>query len=165
MASDQDFQQAVTFVLNQEGGYVDNPRDPGGETNFGISKREYPWLDIPNLTREDAVRIYYADYWRKSGADQLPMPLALVVLDTAVNLGVGKAKEFLADSGGNVQAYLALREARYRELAQSPRYANFLNGWLARLGHLASAISAPAAGIGLAALAGLYLLARRAGWV
>lgn len=57
-----DINQAIAKVLNHEGGYADNPNDPGGETNFGISKRAYPDLDIKNLTREKAMAIYQRDY-------------------------------------------------------------------------------------------------------
>lgn len=163
MATDRDFRTAVAFVLQQEGGYVNDPRDPGGETKYGISKRQYPYLDILALTPAEAVEIYRTDYWQASGADQLDMPLAQVVLDTAVNMGVPKAKEFLADSGGKVAVYIGLRYARYEELAKmSPRYARFLDGWLARLRILAGAVSQPATtGAVLALLLlGLYVTRR-----
>ncbi len=45
-------------VFPHEGGYTNDPRDPGGETNWGISKRAYPNLDIKNLAMEEAKRIY-----------------------------------------------------------------------------------------------------------
>lgn len=57
------FEPAVEVVLKHEGGYVNDPHDPGGETNYGISKRVYPSQDIANLTREDAAAIYKRDYW------------------------------------------------------------------------------------------------------
>jgi hypothetical protein len=49
------FDEAVKMVLKHEGGYVNHPSDPGGETNFGISKRAYPEVDIANLTEEEAA--------------------------------------------------------------------------------------------------------------
>ena len=52
------FETAIAFVLNEEGGYSNDPRDPGGETNFGISKRAHPQVDIKNLTLEEAESIY-----------------------------------------------------------------------------------------------------------
>jgi lysozyme family protein len=55
------FLEAVAHLLHDEGGYVDNPADPGGETNFGISKQSYPDVDIKNLTAEQATEIYYRD--------------------------------------------------------------------------------------------------------
>lgn len=57
------FDQAIEVVLKHEGGYVNHPKDPGGETKFGISKRTYPETDIKNLTRETAKRIYFEDWW------------------------------------------------------------------------------------------------------
>ena len=133
-----DFQQSVAFVLQQEGGYVNNPADPGGETKYGISKRAYPQLDIASLTREQATQIYYTDYWLPSGADSLPQPLALVVFDTAVNLGVSRARELYLESNGDLDSYLALRQSYYETLAsQKPALQQFLGGWTARLQSLA----------------------------
>lgn len=59
------FKQAVKVLLEIEGGYSNNPYDLGGETNFGISKRQYPHIDIKNLTSSKASDIYYTDYWLK----------------------------------------------------------------------------------------------------
>jgi len=56
------FERCIAFVLRHEGGYVNDPRDPGGETKYGISKRAYPGLDIKNLTEEQAKEIYRQDY-------------------------------------------------------------------------------------------------------
>lgn len=58
------FETAMDFVLANEGGYVNDPSDRGGETRYGISKRSYPSLDIQNLTRDQAIGIYKRDYWR-----------------------------------------------------------------------------------------------------
>ncbi len=87
------FDQAVAFVLRAEieGGYVDDPRDPGGETNFGISKRAHPNEDIKNLTRERAMTIYRRTYWDACKCDQLPPKVAVAMFDAAVNQGVGAA--------------------------------------------------------------------------
>src|SRR5690606_2973445 len=65
------FLHAVEVVLEHEGGYVHDPHDPGGETKFGISKRQYPDLDIANLTREQAIEIYRRDWWDKYGYGRL----------------------------------------------------------------------------------------------
>ena len=51
---DRNFADALDLVLRHEGGYVNSPKDPGGETNFGISKKSYPYLDIKKLTKTDA---------------------------------------------------------------------------------------------------------------
>lgn len=62
-----EFSKAIDFLLANEGGYSNNPADPGGETNFGISRRAYPFLDIKNLTRDEAIAIYQRDYWKFDG--------------------------------------------------------------------------------------------------
>ncbi len=139
MASDADFQTAVAFVLQQEGGYVNNPADPGGETKYGISKRDYPALDIPSLTIAEASGIYYTDYWTQSGAAGVDMPLAMIVLDTGVNLGNTEAQRLLGQTTDPGQ-YLRLRQARYQELAAAnPKLQVFLTGWYRRLTALGAA--------------------------
>lgn len=85
------FEQAIEIVLKSEGGYSIDPHDAGGETNFGISKRQYPDLDIKNLTLKHARMIYERDYWNKVQAMALPEGIRLMVFDTAVNQGVSSA--------------------------------------------------------------------------
>ena len=85
------FERAVARVLVDEGGYADNPSDPGGATKFGISKREYPQLEIAALTRADAVAIYYRDWWQRYRYGELPGPIAAKVFDLAVNIGPAHA--------------------------------------------------------------------------
>lgn len=156
MATVADFEQAVAFVFRHEGGYVNDPDDPGGETKYGISKRSYPWLDIAHLTQADAKQVYFDDYWKPSGAMHLAMPLALVVFDTAVNMGVGRARDFLSQSASDLPTFLALREDRYRLLARTnPTLAKFLPGWLNRLSALKAA--AVVGGVGLALVAAVVL--------
>lgn len=89
------FTKSLSFVLSHEGGYVNDQRDPGGETNFGISARAYPWLDIKSLTRDDAAAIYRWDYWDACRCDDLPPAVALMVFDASVNQGVGAATRML----------------------------------------------------------------------
>lgn len=89
------FDQCFAAVIGAEGGYANNPADPGGETKFGISKRSYPSLDIKSLTLDDAKTIYRNDYWNRVQGDTLPPPLALVVFDSAVNNGVSRAVKWL----------------------------------------------------------------------
>jgi lysozyme family protein len=94
------FDQCVDKVLEHEGGYVNNPNDPGGETRFGISKRAYPQVDIKNLTREAAKEIYRRDYWERAQCDKLPPTLAYLLFDCAVNSGIGQAVRFLQRAVG-----------------------------------------------------------------
>lgn len=89
------FDEAVYLVLKHEGGYVNNPNDTGGETNFGISKRAYPDLNIADLTAYDAQDIYKKDFWDKVQGDRLPKGLDLMVFDFAVNAGVSRASKVL----------------------------------------------------------------------
>jgi lysozyme family protein len=127
------FDQAVTFVLEREGGLSDDPTDPGGLTNFGISQRAYPDLDIRHLTVEGATAIYKRDYWDAAGCDALTPAVALAVFDSAVNCGVQRAKEWLAHYP-DPQDYLWRRVAYYRSLVQNkPALLTFLVGWVRRL--------------------------------
>ena len=81
------FDRAVALVLKHEGGYVNDSRDPGGETRYGISKRAYPDVDILRLTEDEAKAIYKRDYWDTLRPDEIPEPLAICLFDAAVNMG------------------------------------------------------------------------------
>lgn len=89
------FDQAFAIVIGEEGGYVNDPNDPGGETKYGISKRAYPNEDIKNLTLDRAKVLYKADYWDKVRGDELPGCVATMVFDSAVNNGVSRAVRLL----------------------------------------------------------------------
>lgn len=94
------FDFALAFALEWEvggrpnGGYTNDPHDPGGETKWGISKRSYPELDIPSLTQAEAEAIYERDYWVGTGptgqqgfCSVMPWPLNVVHFDCVVNVG------------------------------------------------------------------------------
>jgi lysozyme family protein len=104
----QRFLRAVERVLEHEGGYVNHPADRGGETNFGISKRSYPHVDIRNLTRQGAIAIYHRDFWARSRAEEMPAGVGELVFDVAVNSGAGRAvrmlQEALIGAGARIQA-------------------------------------------------------------
>lgn len=100
---DQDLHRAFEVVVGIEGGYVNDPKDPGGETKWGISKRAYPALDIKNLTRQEAEGIYLRDYWLKCKCDQLKWPLNLFLFDSAVNQGHDAAIKMLQKALGVAQ--------------------------------------------------------------
>lgn len=127
-----DFERAVAFVLAHEGGYVNNPQDPGGETNWGISKRSYPDLDIRNLTRARAVEVYRRDYWEASGASNLPYPWALALFDFAIHSGVLTARNKMRGCS-TVEAFIA---ARLEYLARLPTFPTFGVGWTRRVADL-----------------------------
>jgi lysozyme family protein len=78
------FEEAIGGVIADEGGYVNDPKDPGGETKYGISKRSYPNLDIKNLTLQQAKDIYKQDFWLFDGL--LSQPVANKIFDMYVNI-------------------------------------------------------------------------------
>ena len=138
-----DFQKSLKFTLKWEGGYVNDPDDPGGETKWGISKRAYPTEDILNLTPERAASLYHRDYWLLSGCDKLPFPYSTVVFDTAVNLGVTRTRnlhEKIHRAGDEVDLSARLLEARKQHyisiINKNTRLMKYLNGWLNRLNDL-----------------------------
>ena len=135
------FKKSLEFTLKWEGGYSNDKDDPGRETNFGISKRYHPNIDVKNLTKEQAAAIYYSDYWLKSGAILTQWPACLAIFDTAVNLGVPRVLSFIADyqmdeeenSFGLARYVLARRQAHYeRRVKVLPRMKKYLKGWMNR---------------------------------
>lgn len=81
------FERAFLFTMGQEGGYVHDPHDPGGETKYGISKKRYPSEDIKNLTMARARELFRRDYWDPNRCNELPAHMALCVADAAFNGG------------------------------------------------------------------------------
>lgn len=140
------FESCVEFVLASEGGYVNDKYDAGGETKYGISKKSYPDVNIKDLTLDEAKEIYMRDYWDACGCDVLPEPLDVVVFDTAVNMGQGRAKQFLAQIDpehsplmppGLATEYLKLRDEKYNSIvARNFSQGRFLKGWRNRMNHL-----------------------------
>ena len=92
------FDKIIEFTLKYEGGYVNDPDDPGGETRFGISKRSYPNVDIKNLTIEEAKKIYKRDYYDAVDFGIMDEKTKNALFDTAVNCGVGTARKFYTAS-------------------------------------------------------------------
>ncbi len=149
------FEKAVEIILENEGGYVNNPLDPGGETKYGISKRTYPNIDIKNLTKEGAKEIYYRDFWMPLKLTNLTdKNLSLHVFDMGVNAGKSRAVKILQkivmvpEDGimGNdtiaaannsfkdlATLYSNARKEFYTNLAKSGSYSAFLKGWLNRV--------------------------------
>lgn len=144
------FDVAFDRLMGHEGGYVNDPQDPGGETNWGISKRSYPNVDIKALTRDGAKAIYEADFWLPL-ADADPA-IKFQVFDFAVNGGLSVAIRKLqsaigvADDGhwgphsmamlGNMEVndvllkFNAQRLRFYTSLKNWPRYGG---GWTNRV--------------------------------
>lgn len=146
------FDQAFERTVGHEGGYVDDPRDPGGETKFGISKRAYPDEDIKALTIMRARELYRRDYWDRCQCDQLPGWIAGHVFDAAVNSGIKQASLWLqravgappdgsigaqtiacarrADPGTAVARFNA---ARLQFMTDLPTWPTFGRGWARRI--------------------------------
>jgi lysozyme family protein len=152
-----DFDRAFSIVVGVEGGYVNDPNDPGGETQWGISKKAYPNLDIANLTEDDAMSIYMRDYWDRMRCDEIPWPLSLYIFDSAVNQGTFSATLLLQSAVGvqvdgelgpltmnkaaqatpdQTANFMTLRALAYMKLNTWPNYGR---GWMNRLFKVASA--------------------------
>jgi hypothetical protein len=89
------FDEIIDITLEHEGGYVHDPNDLGGETNFGIAGRFYPDVDIKNLTKDGAKEIYRKDYWDKNKIDDVSDGLKHIYFDMCVNQGRGTAVKIL----------------------------------------------------------------------
>jgi len=157
------FLKCMNVILKNEGSYVNHPSDPGGETSMGIARMFYPDLDIKNLNREQAVEIYFDDYW-------LPMNLTgiydenlvLQIFDFGINSRSkrygfntalkaiqrivdveqdGKIGPITKDAINNyvgdiVYLYINERKKYYFDLAKrKPEMQVFLAGWLKRAEH------------------------------
>ena len=95
------FDEIIEKVLEHEGGYVNDPKDLGGETKYGITKRFYPDIDIKNLTIEQATDIYKSDYWDKNKVESLPQNLWHIYFDMCVNMGKRTAVKVLQRAAVN----------------------------------------------------------------
>lgn len=138
--NNDDFEKMLKFVLQREGGYVNDHNDLGGETNKGITHNTYnsyrkskglPIRSVKYITDDEVRDIYYNNYFKASGADKIENPqLASYVFDTAVNMGVSRAKSFLEQSHGNTETFEQLRRAKYEEFAKlNPSQQRYLQGW------------------------------------
>ncbi len=171
------FEAALRFVLRWEGGFVDHPADPGGRTNRGVTQKTYdawragqglPKRDVKLIDDADVHAVYESGYWIPPRCDLLDRPLDLVHLDTAVNMGPGRAVRFLQQAVGcavdgdfgpatqravlacrasdTLASYCKLRENFYRQIvSRKPEQSVFLKGWLNRLNSLRLEVGLPGA--------------------
>ena len=154
------FQKVMPYIFSEEGGYVDNPADPGGATNMGITiatlsawkgRRVSP-EDVQNLTRATATEIYQAQFWNKIDGNDLPPGIDYAVFDFAVNSGPGRAAKMLqgvlgvpedgvigaktvaaANMRSAGEIINALCDARASWLKSLSTASTFGKGWLARV--------------------------------
>jgi lysozyme family protein len=123
----------IPFIFKWEGGYDNDPDDPGGETKYGIDHRSHPNVDIKNLTKDGAQQIYWESYWVKYGCEDLPPKLGEVVFNACVNCGAGRAQKLVDQSGPDASAFVAAQDSFYHRLAAAkPALRKFLRGWLNR---------------------------------
>ena len=139
------FNLALSFTLRWEGGFSDDPYDPGGQTKYGISKAAYPDIDIKSLTKEEATLIYKRDYWNKAGCEKMEKKLAIAVFDAAVNCGVGRTRSWLAELNEKKDLveerksrwFIQRRIQYYLDLVKKkPALNRYIKGWLNRTNDL-----------------------------
>jgi lysozyme family protein len=129
--STENYAACLRIILQNEGGYVNNPKDPGGETNYGITKRtarDHGYTgnmhDIPMSVVE---RIYRESYWK--GCDALPAGVDLCVFDFAVNSGPGRAWGVYKTA----KTINGICDERLRFLRGLSTWATFGKGWAKRV--------------------------------
>ena len=146
------FDEAFGKLLLREGGFINDRRDAGGATKFGISARSYPKEDIANLTKERAAFLYKRDYWGPCGAESLPDPVRFQVFDMSVNAGVAAAVRALQSAVGvqvdgvlGAQTLQAVNSmpparvaarfcaARLRAYTNDAGWVSFSRGWVNRV--------------------------------
>ena len=154
------YQKCLETILHHEGGYVNHPKDPGGETNWGVTKRVYvEWggsKDMKDLLVADVAPIYKKNYWDKVKGDDLPSGLDLCVFDFGVNAGPGRSAKYLqtmigtvADGGigpntlkcvdeyvdkhGLIDTIINFQEARQSYYEKLSTFATFGRGWTRRV--------------------------------
>jgi lysozyme family protein len=106
----ENFDEALKAILHHEGGFVNHPKDPGGMTNLGVTKRvweEYVGHEVDEkamraLTPADVDTLYRRKYWDKIKGDELPAGVDYAVFDAAINSGPGRASKWLQTAVGAV---------------------------------------------------------------
>ncbi len=150
MENDEDYQKALhEYVIPNEKGYVNNSKDPGGETNMGIAKRYHPNEDIKNLTRERANAILYKEVWNWNGINRLPREIRGFVFDHGVRtspqnaietthraLGINPVGDIIGNTTLNLLQKIDYEEFlyRYQNLVKeqdrnNKNYQYFGTGW------------------------------------
>lgn len=107
----QNFEHCLEMLLHHEGGFVNHPKDPGGMTNLGVTKKVYDaWIgresteaEMRALTPEDVAPIYKKNYWDKVRGDDLPSGVDWCAFDWAVNSGSGRPAKAIQRCVGATQ--------------------------------------------------------------
>ncbi len=168
------FNKALSVVLQFEGGYTRNTNDLGNVSGSGTNKgviqttydsyklsKQMPKADVKNITDTEVAEIYRDRYWYANGCNLLPAKLALLVFDTAVNMGSAKVVSYFQELLGSkatamnaqmindinyylskhseddlILAFITRRKQSYRAYAAKGNQRVFLQGWLNRVEHL-----------------------------
>lgn len=180
------FTPAVGIVLANEGGYSNNPKDPGGETKYGISKAQFPGEDIRGLTMARAMEIYRQKYWIPNNLHQvMDQRVANIALDTVVqhgqgpkiiqravnrlqpnalkvdgNIGPGTIRAINNISAQAMVDSIAKERIDYMQdlVAGDPKLATFFPGWVARVGKFSGMAVVSKSVPGIVLIAGLGVL-------
>jgi lysozyme family protein len=108
----KDLDEALEYLLEEEGGWSNHPLDRGGATMYGITQRTYnAWRDkkkrkrqtVRSITKQEAKELYQKEYWEAASCDKLPWPISYLTFDAAVNSGVSRAVKW-TQTGLRVQA-------------------------------------------------------------
>lgn len=162
----ENFAKSLALVLRAEGGYVDNPKDPGGPTNKGITLKTYQAFkpgvtkqDLQNISDEDVTDIYKKNYWDAVDGDMLATGIDYCVFDYAVNSGPSRANKARLQAGtvGIVpvnEIIYKICSIRMDFLRKLPTFSVFGKGWEKRVTFveeqaekMAYAVSLPEIGI------------------
>lgn len=100
----ENFLICIGKIFDVEGAFSNDPNDLGGPTNMGITskvyKRHFPNKNIRQITKHEALEIYHVEYWLACRCWKFDKPVALMLLDCAVNQGPGVARKMLQKSAG-----------------------------------------------------------------
>lgn len=127
------FAGVMPRIFKTEGGYAASDGGNGAPVNFGINQGANPDVDVKNLTKDGAAKIYKDRYWDKIKGDTLPPELQGTAMDAAVNQGPTNAAKWIKDSGGDPVKFNALRRAHYDALLKEPANEKYRKTWLGRL--------------------------------
>lgn len=122
----KDFKTALQRVLKHEGGYVNHPTDPGGETNYGITKavaRQYGYKgSMKDIPMDVVEQIYKNQYWGAMSCDNFPFAVAFQLFDAAVNHGLLNTQKILQRAVG-VKDDGIIGAITLNEIRKQPQFA------------------------------------------
>ena len=128
---------AMNFILSKEGSATVMDSN-GAVSKFGVNQKANPDVNVANLTQDQAKQILQTRYIDKVVTPSMSPQMAMVAADSAVNMGVTKTNELVAQAGGDPQKLIDLRKAEYQRLAKNDpqQYAASLPGWMNRMNDL-----------------------------